>query len=72
MVLQVSLGNFYGIDSLVELGIIIVAIMISYQSRKIYKIVNEKRYNYFAWAFLFIAISFVFKIVSNLTIINKV
>ena len=56
---------------MLEIGIIIVSLIISYQSRKIYKLIQEKRYNFFAWAFLSVAISFVFKIISNLTIVHR-
>lgn len=71
MFLSLSLGRFYGIDSLIELLIIIVAGIISLYSHKIYKIVKEENYRYFSWAFLSIAISYFFKILSNFTIINR-
>jgi hypothetical protein len=72
MIWSLSLGKFYGIDSLVEFLIIIVSLVISYYSHKVYKLLKDKNYKFFSLAFLFIAISFVFKILSNLTIVNKV
>jgi hypothetical protein len=72
MAFALSLGDFYGIDSLVEFLIIIVAFVISYYSHKVYKIINQKNYKYFSLAFLFLGISFIFKILSNLTIIHKI
>lgn len=72
MQLALSLGKFYGIDSLVEVLIIIVAFIISYYSNKIYRLVKDKNYRLFSFAFLVIAISFIFKILSNLTVLHKV
>lgn len=72
MAVNFSLGNFYGIDSLVEFLIIAVSLIIFYYSRKIYKLVKDSCYKYLSFAFLFIAISFIFKILSNLTIFYKV
>lgn len=72
MFLSLTLGRFYGIDSLIELLIIIVAGIISIYSHKIYKIVKEQNYKFFSWAFLLIAISFIFKILSNFTIYQKI
>lgn len=71
MQLALSLGKFYGIDSLVEILIIIVSFIISYYSNKIYRLVKDKNYRLFSFAFLAIAISFIFKILSNLTILHK-
>jgi len=72
MSFTLSLGRFYGIDSLIEVLIILVAIVISLYSHKIYKIIKEQNYKYFSWAFLFIAVSFTFKILSNLTIYQRI
>ena len=71
MFFSLTLGKFYGIDSLIELLIVIVAGIISLYSRRIYRIVKEENYRYFSWAFLSIAISFLFKILSNFTIMNR-
>ncbi len=72
MFFSLSFGRFYGIDSLIELLIILVASIISLYSYKIYKIVKEKNYRFFSWAFLAIAISFAFKILSNFTFFSRI
>jgi len=72
MFFSLSLGRFYGIDSLIELLIIIVSAIIALYSHKIYKIVKEQNYRFFSWAFLFIAISFIFKIFSNFTVYQRI
>ncbi len=72
MFLSLSLGRFYGIDSLVEFLIVIVAGIISLYSHKIYKMIKEENYRYFSWAFLSVAISFLFKVLSNFTIMNRI
>jgi hypothetical protein len=72
MALTLSLGSFYGIDSLLDFTIALVAILIAYQSRKIYKLIKEQNYQYFSMAFFSIAIAFLLKIVANLTILNEV
>ncbi len=72
MFFSISFGRFYGIDSLIEFLIIIVSLIISLYSRRIYKIIKDKNYRFFSWAFLAIAISFVFKILSNFTIVNRI
>ncbi|MEK6859254.1 MAG: hypothetical protein AABX54_00415 [Nanoarchaeota archaeon] len=71
MVFTLSLGDFYGIDSIVEFLIILVSLIIAYQSNKIYNLIKDKTYRFFSFAFLAIAISFVFKILSNLTIMYR-
>jgi hypothetical protein len=68
MVISLSIGDFYGIDSFVELLMVVVALIIFFYSRKVYKIINNKNYKYFSFAFLSIAIAYIFKILSNLTI----
>jgi len=72
MHLALSLGKFYGIDSLVETLTIIVCFIIAYYSNKFYRLVKDKNYRLFSFAFLAIAISFIFKILSNLTILHRV
>lgn len=72
MIFNLSLGRYYGIDSIVEMLIIVVSFIIFYYSKKIYKISNEKAYRYFSWAFLFVGISFIFKIFTNFTIFYRV
>ena len=63
----IFLGRFYGIDSIIELFIVVVSFLISAYSNKIYKIIKEKDYRYFSLAFLSIGIAFIFKIISNFT-----
>ena len=66
-----TLGKYYGLDSLLELLSILVSGVISYYSYRIYKIVNDKNFKYFSIAFLLIAVSFLFKIFSNLTLLHQ-
>lgn len=70
MALNWYLVNF--LDSLDEILIILVSLIISYYSRKIYHIINDKNYKLFSISFLIIAIAFVFKIFSDLTILHKI
>ncbi len=72
MTIRFSLGTFYIIYSLLELLIIAVSVIIAYFSYKIYKVIKDKNYKYFSWAFVSIAISFIFKILSNITIVHRV
>lgn len=72
MFFSLTLGRFYGIDSLIEFLIIIVSAIISLYSHKIYKILKEQNYRFFSWAFLSIAISFIFKIFSNFTVYQRI
>jgi hypothetical protein len=67
-----TLGNFYGADSLFEFLAVIIASIISLYSYKVYTLLKNKNFKYFSLAFLFIAISFIFKILSNLTILHRV
>src|SRR3989344_6221129 len=66
-----TLGKYYGLASLLELLSILVSGVISYYSYRIYKIVNDKNFKYFSIAFLLIAVSFLFKIFSNLTLLHQ-
>ena len=68
MTLSFSLGYFYGIDSIIDLLIALVAGLIAYQSRRVYVLTNKKTYNYFSWAFVSIGVAFLAKIFANLTI----
>ena len=72
MALNFSLGSFYGIDSALDFLIALVAFLIAYQSSRVYKLINEKNYKFFAWAFLSIGIAFLSKIIANLTIVHEV
>ncbi|NOX71735.1 MAG: hypothetical protein GXO64_03495 [Candidatus Micrarchaeota archaeon] len=56
---------FYGIDIAFEVVSIIVALLISFYSYKLYKVSRKKEHKYFFIFFLMIAASFVFKIMTN-------
>jgi hypothetical protein len=68
----ISLGDFYGLDSLIDLLIVFVSFMIFFQSKKIYKIINDKNYKYFSWAFLSVSFAYFFKIINNLTLLYRI
>lgn len=72
MAVQFSLSSFYIIYSLIEMLIIAVSAFIAYFSFKIYKAIKDDNYKYFSWAFSSIALSFIFKILSNITIVHRV
>jgi hypothetical protein len=59
---------FYGIDSIFEGISTIVCMLIFYFSLKAYKLTSEKKYLYFSMAFLSVAVSFIIKIVTDLSI----
>ncbi len=67
MAISLSLGNFYGIDSLIDTLIVIVSFMIFSQSKRIYNLIKDKNFNYFSKAFLLVAIAYIFKVFYNLT-----
>ena len=56
---------FYGIDIAFEIVSIIVALLISFYSYKLYTISKKKEHKYFHIFFLMIAIAFIFKILTN-------
>jgi len=60
-------SRIYGIDSFIEFLSMIISCIISYYSYRIYKTFKKGEFKYFSIAFLLIAISFLFKILSNLT-----
>jgi hypothetical protein len=72
MAVDISWGNFYGVDSILELIIIAVAGIIAYQSNRIYGVIKDKNYQLFSWAFISIAISFFFKILANITLTHMI
>lgn len=67
-----TLGRFYGIDSLMEILIVVVSLTVSLYSHKVYKLLKNKNMKYFSIAFLLIAISLIFKILSNVTLLHQV
>ena len=64
--------RFYGIDSVMDFLIFLVAILITYQSYNIYNLLKEKNYKFFSWAFLSISIAFLFKIITNFTFFHQI
>lgn len=63
---------FYGVDIAFEAISIIVAVLISFYSYKLYKISKKKEHKYFHVFFLMIAAAFVFKIMTNFDIYYEV
>ncbi len=59
-------------NSIDEILIIIVSIIIAYYSRKIYRLIEDKHFKLFSFAFIFIAIAFLFKIFSDITVLYRV
>jgi hypothetical protein len=59
---------FNGIDSLLEIITVIVALLIAYYSYQLYKFSSDSKYKYFAWAFIAIFVAYIFKILTNVTI----
>ena len=72
MPISLSALRFYGIDSVMDFLIFLVAILITYQSYNIYNLLKEKNYKFFSWAFLSISIAFLFKIIVNLTFFHQI
>lgn len=72
MMAPLSLGNFYGIDSLIDFLITLVAILVGSQSYRIYKITKDKNYKFFSWSFILISLGYLSKILANLTIFYRI
>lgn len=72
MTAVLSLGQFYGIDSVIEILAMLVCFQIAYYSNRIYKIIKGRNYRFLSMGFLFVGISFMFKIVANLTILGRI
>jgi len=72
MIISLSAIRFYGIDSVMDFLIFLVAILITYQSYSVYSLLKEKNYKFFSWAFLSISIAFLFKIIINFTFFNQI
>lgn len=56
---------FFGIDILFEIVTIFIAMLISFYGYKIYKLSKTKEHKYFSISFFLVALSFVFKILTN-------
>jgi len=65
------LGRFYGIDTFIEFLTILVSLSVSFYSFRVYKLIKDKHYKWFSLAFLLLGISFIFKILSNITFLHK-
>ncbi len=72
MFISLSALRFYGLDSLMDFLIFLVAILITYQSYNIYCLLKEKNYKFFSWAFLSISIAFLFKVIVNFTFFHQI
>ncbi len=72
MATGLSLGQFYGVDSIIEILAMFVSFQIAYYSNKIYKIIKERNYRFLSVGFLLIGISFIFQIIANLTILGRI
>jgi len=59
---------FYGKDIIIDIISIFVLSLIAYFSIKYYKISKNKQYLFFAGSFISIALSFLFKVVTNFTL----
>ncbi len=66
--LVLSPNWFKGIDSLFEVVSLIICLLIAYYGSKIYDFVKQKKYRTVALSFLFIALSFAIKVITNLSI----
>jgi D-alanyl-lipoteichoic acid acyltransferase DltB (MBOAT superfamily) len=62
---------FAGIDSAFELISLIVAFIVAAYGYKIYKLSKEKKYLYFSSSFFLVALSLIFKIISEFVIYEK-
>lgn len=72
MVTGLSIGQFYGVDSVIEILVMLVSFQIAYYSNRIYKIIKDRNYRFLSAGFLLIGISLLFKIISNLTILQRI
>ena len=63
---------FYGKDIIIDSISLLVLLLIAFFSFKYYKIRRNKNYNFLGFSFCLIALSFLFKILTNFTIYYKV
>jgi len=59
---------FFGVDSVFEAVSFLVTLLLAIYAYRLYEFSEDKRYKYFGFAFFMIAISFLFKILTNITI----
>ena len=62
---------FSGIDSVFEVFSIIVACLIAFSAYRLFRFSKEYKYKYFSMSFLLIAIAYIFKILTNLTLYQQ-
>lgn len=76
MALLLTLGNIYGplnkILNILNILSVFVSFILYYYGHKVYSLIKDKNYKLFSIAFLMIAIAFIFKILSDLTILNRI
>jgi len=60
---------FYGFDSIIELFIVMLFIIVGFYSYKTYKVFEKKQYKYLSYIFSLFSLSFLLKIFSNLVFI---
>lgn len=65
-------SNVSSLSTILDLIIIFLAIVISYQSGRIYKFIGKNSYKYFSLAFLSIGFGYLFKILANFTLVYRV
>lgn len=63
---------FSGIDSIFELVTVLVTALISVYGYKVYKFSGERRYKFFSLAFLLICVSYIIKILMNVSVYSTV
>ncbi len=63
---------FFGIDIVFEAFFVLIALLISFYGYKIFRVSRSKEHRHFSLAFLFIALSFIFKITTNFDIYYNV
>jgi hypothetical protein len=63
---------FYGIDIISEIFAVIVTLLISIFSFKIYRFCEDKKYKYLALSFFTLAVAFFFKILTNINVFYEV
>jgi hypothetical protein len=63
---------FYGIDCLFEGVAVIVALLIAFYSYKMYTFTKQGNHKFFSLSFLAIAIAFICKIITNLSLVSSV
>ncbi len=63
---------FFGVDILFEIFFVFIALLISFYGYRIFRISKNREHKYFSLSFFLIAISFVFKVLTNFDIYYNV